>query len=392
MTTPEWADDKLSADLPVLRARGEGQELEYMELFPNKALDLAKEIAAFATSNQGTILIGVSDDGDLIGLPEATTPEGRDSLSCRIGGICDGTVRPSITPAARFAIEGDQIVLVLVVPKGSQPVYYSRNIPYLRHMTESRSAEPHEVVELVQAWLPMADLGGNQADPYTELLSRLAPLLIDVIIYAEQAEERSINPWLDMWRAQYGQVAVELRSLAAEDVAVSKQLTSDLSDLANALDRVANFRLYLGGGSELSGLVNQALQMARQLKEQRIDTLPVSDTSLASARDILISSLRRLDDLVQRMDGMVNQGKVEDVQAEASQIGETVLRIGHYGVDALSQGLGERLRAVGRDLHLIETMRLYMDGGRSLQAVTDAVQRGAQRLTDVTETLRQRDG
>ena len=61
MTTPEWADDQWSKDLPVLRARGENQDLEYMESFPQTARDLAREIAAFATTNQGTILIGVSN-------------------------------------------------------------------------------------------------------------------------------------------------------------------------------------------------------------------------------------------------------------------------------------------------------------------------------------------
>jgi len=66
---PDWADESLSRDLPIMRARGEGQELEYMETFPGNTRELAKEIAAFATSNAGTILIGVSDSGELVGLP-----------------------------------------------------------------------------------------------------------------------------------------------------------------------------------------------------------------------------------------------------------------------------------------------------------------------------------
>jgi ATP-dependent DNA helicase RecG len=101
---PDWADHNLSAELPILRARGENQELEYIEGFPENVRELAKEIAAFATSNQGTILVGVSDEGDLIGLREAGKSEGRDAFLRRLECICSGTVKPAITPTARFAV------------------------------------------------------------------------------------------------------------------------------------------------------------------------------------------------------------------------------------------------------------------------------------------------
>ena len=87
---PDWADERLSRDLPVLRSRGEGQELEYMEAFPTNTRELAKEIAAFASTNTGTILIGVSDSGDLIGLPSCETPEGRDETIRRLEGVSRG--------------------------------------------------------------------------------------------------------------------------------------------------------------------------------------------------------------------------------------------------------------------------------------------------------------
>ena len=63
MNIPPWVDEQLSKDLPLLRAMGESQNLEFKEEMPNQISDLAKEIAAFATSNTGTILLGVEDNG-----------------------------------------------------------------------------------------------------------------------------------------------------------------------------------------------------------------------------------------------------------------------------------------------------------------------------------------
>ena len=50
ITIPEWADKTLSLEMPKLRAKGESQDLEYKENFPEQTRDLGKEIAAFATS------------------------------------------------------------------------------------------------------------------------------------------------------------------------------------------------------------------------------------------------------------------------------------------------------------------------------------------------------
>jgi len=86
MKIPEWADETLSRDLPILCSRGESQDLEYKQEFPKNARDLGKEIAAFATSNTGTIIIGVSDFGELVGLPSCHSLEERDQILQRLGG------------------------------------------------------------------------------------------------------------------------------------------------------------------------------------------------------------------------------------------------------------------------------------------------------------------
>ena len=124
MPTSQWIDEALSRELSLKRDRGEGQHLEFMGSYPENGHELSKEIAAFASSNRGTILIGVADDGSLEGLADMDTPEGRDLLCRRIEGVCHGNVRPAITPVIKFAREENAIVLAIEVPRGDQPIYY----------------------------------------------------------------------------------------------------------------------------------------------------------------------------------------------------------------------------------------------------------------------------
>lgn len=94
MGIPAWAGDQLSQDRPRLRARGEGQEIEFKQQFPDQVSDLAKEIAAFATSNSGTVLIGVRDNGDLVGLEGCKEAEARDGFLRRAQSCADPNASP----------------------------------------------------------------------------------------------------------------------------------------------------------------------------------------------------------------------------------------------------------------------------------------------------------
>lgn len=316
------ADATLSADLPVLRAQGENQTLEYIREFPQNARELAKEIAAFAISNAGMVLLGVGDDGELVGLPAAGTPEGRDSLLKRVGGMCHGAVLAAIRAAAAFAVEDDRTVLILSVPKGAQPVYYCHGVPYIRHLTDSRPAEPNEVLELVRAWLPTAPPeGGSESAAF---LSRLAAVLIDVIIYGEESEERGLNPWLDLWRAQCGQDAAQLRDLASSEEAQRQAIGRSLFDLAKALDDVADFHLYLGE-TEFGSLTSKALEQAKRLKADLIDPHPLSEQAVREAKKTITATSRMLRDLVERMQAIAEEGRIKEVQTEASRLGLALL-------------------------------------------------------------------
>jgi len=126
----------------------EGQELEFMQDFPEQASDLAKEIAAFATSNTGTIYIGVDEDRTIVGISGT-----RDSIQNRLAGICQKAIKPAIIPTFELIEIDKKLVAKIDVPKGSEPVYYCSNTPYIRNLTLSEPATPDQVRELHKKYL-----------------------------------------------------------------------------------------------------------------------------------------------------------------------------------------------------------------------------------------------
>ena len=56
-----------NVDFAELIPEGEGQTIEFKENFPDQAHEIAKEMAAFGTSNPGIIFLGVADNGDVVG-------------------------------------------------------------------------------------------------------------------------------------------------------------------------------------------------------------------------------------------------------------------------------------------------------------------------------------
>ena len=390
MKLPNWADEQLSSDLPILRSQGESQHLEFKKEFPSNAQDLAKEIAAFATSNQGTILVGISDEGDLVGISGAENQDVRDSLLKRLGGICSGTVKPAITPTAKFAYENDLIVLVINVPKGKQPIYYKGNIPYVRHFTDSRPAEPHEVLEIIGEYLDKRDIGREEkgGELRSRFYSDLTNVVGDTLIYSDQVHERNVNPWLDQWRTAFGYAAEELRELAAHEIAVEDKLEDELRDTANALDRVANLRLTLGCGPQLDKLSGEAKEKLQSIKERKLDIIALSHDSLIYIKDSIVTTGRKLRDLAERAHDLIESGRVEELQEKASEYGHDLLRVAKYNIDSLSDNVKENLINVGRSLHLVETITIYMDGGASLRSIQERIEKSSDELDIIIGNLK----
>ena len=103
---------------------------------------IAREIAAFATSDGGLVLVGVGDDGTVSGCA--------DDLA-RFEGIASKGVAPAAPTLATRVQVGDVSIVAIRVYRGDAPVYYVDNRPYIRDGSTSRPASPEEVRQLVVA-------------------------------------------------------------------------------------------------------------------------------------------------------------------------------------------------------------------------------------------------
>lgn len=116
-------------------AVGEGQQTEFKASIPQNASELATEIASFATSGGGTLLIGVDDRGVVVGY---------DGNRERLEGIIRN-VAPVPTATVDLVPYQEKQVALIRVLRGAEPLYFANDRPYVRQGSLSRPATPSEV-------------------------------------------------------------------------------------------------------------------------------------------------------------------------------------------------------------------------------------------------------
>jgi hypothetical protein len=213
----------------------------------------------------------------------------------------------------------------------------------------------------------------------------VATALVEVLLYGEEIERRDVNPWLDLARAQLRSAGQELRRLAAEEPAVEQRIDERLRLIADKLDDVVAHRLTMGRDSwdKLFGLVGEAVKESARLKADFVDPLPLSAEAKAGVEDTIRRSARELADLDRRAEQMASDGRLGEVQDAASRIGRSLLTVSYYSVGEPSPSFSTELREIGRELHLLETERVYMDGGRSARSIVGRVGDLTKRLQDL---------
>lgn len=386
-TLPSWADRELSERLPALAAGGERQDLEFKERFPEHVRDLGKEIAALATSNAGTIVVGISDAGDIVGLPECATHEGRSKIVQRIEGICANGVKPALTPTIRFGVVGSLVVVAIEVAKGDSPLYYAGNVPYLRQITAARPAEPQEVIDRVLAW-DRARNQDSEESPEATFISQVATLVIDVLVYAGELDERDAKPWIDELRNNLSWLAGRARDLAVDAPTECSDMIPALETLASNLDRAAHERLFIGAGwDEMQNAAGAAMETASAIRSRWIDTKTVSEASIDGVQDVVATTSRKLNSLASRLEAMDEQNRLDEIQSEASQHGLLLLKAATFGLGLGGPDSLAELTSIGRLLRDVETRRLPSDGGQSVARILADIRRASATLTEWLQRL-----
>ncbi len=115
--------DYCNQDLQAQTALGEDSKRQFKADVRN-AESLAEEIAAFANSEGGAILIGVADDGSIPGL----APKDVSRINQLISNAASQLVRsPLAVQTENVTLGNDRVVIVLTVPKGIDKPYFDKN-------------------------------------------------------------------------------------------------------------------------------------------------------------------------------------------------------------------------------------------------------------------------
>jgi ATP-dependent DNA helicase RecG len=125
-------------------SNGENSYIEFKEE-GIKAKDLAEEIVAFANSEGGMILIGVDDDGNIVGVSDTLIEE-------RIMNVCRNNCIPNIIPDfERIDIDGKTISSITISKGLNKPYYTTDHKYYIRVGTTKRIASREELLRLFEA-------------------------------------------------------------------------------------------------------------------------------------------------------------------------------------------------------------------------------------------------
>jgi ATP-dependent DNA helicase RecG len=201
---PDKREDLSAAeDLRDLIRRGEGQRIEFKAAEADSA-DIARAITALANSGGGSILLGVGDDGEILGLWYAQPSHiGRNIRTLPdLGAWRQWAVnvsRHNCDPAVPVALEHAVIdgvdVLAIHVPDGQDKPYRANGRVYVRIDAEVHEATREELARL------MVESGRVQYERLSVPEAELADLdeaslrgyFADIrrVPYPEEADERA---------------------------------------------------------------------------------------------------------------------------------------------------------------------------------------------------------
>ncbi len=134
-------------ELLELIEKGEDSQTQFKERF-DSIDSLAAEICAFSNSNGGNILVGVSDDGEIIGL----SIEDIKKLNQWVSNACSQKIDPQVSVTTQNIKYMDKIVMVINVPIGTNKPYMANGKDiWVKVGSDKRRAKREEIQRLLQS-------------------------------------------------------------------------------------------------------------------------------------------------------------------------------------------------------------------------------------------------
>ncbi len=112
------------------------------------AVSLAGDFVAFSNSNDGIIYVGVSNDGDIVGL----TADDVDRINQLISNAATDCVRPSIAPKTENVSLGDKIIIAITIKEGiSKPYSDNTGAYWVKSGSDKRRTSREELQRMFQS-------------------------------------------------------------------------------------------------------------------------------------------------------------------------------------------------------------------------------------------------
>ncbi len=134
-------------ELIELISRGEDSRTQFKRSQDvTNAKSLAGEIVAFANSKGGKILIGVDDDGVIIGLSSDDIRR----INQLIANTATNCIRPPINPETENISVGERLVMVVSIPEGiSKPYADSDGVFWVKSTSDKRRVTAREEIQRI---------------------------------------------------------------------------------------------------------------------------------------------------------------------------------------------------------------------------------------------------
>ncbi len=149
--------------------KGEGKFIEFKEFMPS-AEKLSKTVISFANMAGGKIIIGVKDNGEIVGIDNLDIPMQMDKIS----NILHDTIHPMIIPDIyTYNVDGKTLLVVEVYPSQLKP-HFLKNLgkidgSYIRVGATNKKADNEYIQELERQRLNISfdeDIWATEVEKY----------------------------------------------------------------------------------------------------------------------------------------------------------------------------------------------------------------------------------